>query len=606
MSVADTTEGSDYVTVLFCIPNTPDWRQATTALLSNFTYGRAYQRETTNIIQAQSVGRKIFDTMTMCDLETQLTRIADTLESLDAKAAQLYTYTDFIDDLEEALGVGNVVVALVNGVFGLMPRLQAKVDFTPVVLAIWRYITWTAPILTIGASVVTELGVIAASMVTGKVVGIVDTVISGLGLLSTVGTTWKDIIVGDKNLWDDLLKPILFYFVSTGEGGQGGADPDGDTELRIVTRLYTDVFIEGDTLSVIVNNDCCPNCNKSSCECHPEVDGPVGQETPASVTDCCTPEGFDTFSEYEVYACQAANWIADKLAIATKQMELMYYRFYQDYNGLTEDARMSVTQVYQRVATALPQMIDPQLLFTIPNSDRADLITLLTDRYVAFQDAVIAEVPEVSTIQQVIDEYWTNPFGLPAQELEANFETDKQAYYDETSPTDLLGTIATALSTAASEAIGWSTDKVLDAMNILATQGLANLKFAKSTVIEAYEGFYECQGSLCGCPTYFLVFGTNTGGNSFASEDTGSRHQLRLYTFANGSEDYCGPEVTAVISNLVGHTEYSGGNDFQVLDQGNNPIWLDDNQWPDNTVGGQWTIQSSTPFTVDLNIEGVC
>lgn len=371
---------------------------------------------------------------------------------------------------------------------------------------------------------------------------------------------------------------------------------DNDLTIEALNQLIQAV----NDLALKVGNGGC-------CHCNPEIDGPAQQEGAAGFQPCCAPEGFITFAEYEGYACKVSNWIADKLTIATKQMELLYFRFFEDYTGITEARRLSVTQIYQRIAVALPQIIDQQLLFTIPNQARAELITLLTDRYVSFQNAVIAEVPEVSTIGDVITEYWSEPFGLPATYLETNLETHIQEYYDQLDPSDLLSDIAANLASAAGQATGWATDTVADALALLATQGLANFKFAKNTIIDGYDAFFSCAGSLCDCTPVTVIEGTDNGGGNYASEfiSNSNKIKLKFYLESEGPDVWCGPQVKITASNLVGWRA-AGLPDFFIYNQQGQTVYSGDVLWPDQTVGSQLLIESADPFTVHINYEEDC
>lgn len=376
----------------------------------------------------------------------------------------------------------------------------------------------------------------------------------------------------------------------------------GDINNDIALEAFNQIIQAINDLSDKV--DSMGSCG-GSCHCNPEVDGPIAQDTPVFLLNCCTPDGFISFSDYESYACRVSNWIADKLTIATKQMELIYFRFFEDYTGITQSSRLSVTQIYQRIAVALNEIVDQQIVFTIPNEARSTLITLLSDRYVSFQDAVITEVPEVSTIEQVITEYWSNPFGLASAYLEANLDTHKQAYFDETSPTNLKAEIVSNLSDAAGEALGWSVSTVADAVAILATQGLANYKFAKNTIIDAYNATFACQGTLCTCPDVNCSVGTQLDSDTFQSEPSQTfpgRHNIYLqFNYDDSTQQFCGPNVAMTLKSIAGYSEWLPDSDFEVLDNQGNLVWKEGQPWPDETVGGQIQIDSGSEFTITVS-----
>ncbi|NJN97914.1 MAG: hypothetical protein HC875_29485 [Anaerolineales bacterium] len=87
--------------VSFCIPDTKGWRSAATALLSQFDYGRAYDEDTGSVLGALEVGRGIFNSMSMCNLDEmtrairQLTAVIGGLEvDLTEPIPDNLNYTD--------------------------------------------------------------------------------------------------------------------------------------------------------------------------------------------------------------------------------------------------------------------------------------------------------------------------------------------------------------------------------------------------------------------------------------------------------------------------------------------------------------------------------
>lgn len=585
MSVPDTTEGSEYLTVLFCIPNTPDWRQATAALISNFTYGRAYDDRTTNITQALEIGRKVFDTMTMCDLQAELDRVATAVEVIADNTPKLYTTAELTSALYGQEGLDFEQLEALLNILGVLPGIE--IDPAKYLLE-WIF---KAQVLSNLYAQSTAQGAIAGSLAKGLGIEGIETVIEGIGQGTDI---IEGILEGTLTALPSLLALIQLF----------KDDQQGDN-AKVLQDIYVGL---GDLSLSVTNNIECGTCGQSNCKCNPEIDGPIVQEQAQGLSDCCQPEGFDTFSDYETYACEVANWIADKLLVTTKQMEQMYFRFFDDYNNLTEQSRLSVTQIYQRIAQALPEIVDPQMLFTIPNEDRTALLTNLTDRYVAFQDQVISEVPETSTIEQMISLYWTDDFGLAAADLLASLDAHKQAYFDQLDPTQLAADILANLSDAAGEALGWSSAKVGDALSLIASQGLANLKFIRNTVINGYNTTFDCVGTLCDCDEFTLGFGVHNGGDNFGSTANGGRNDLEYFAYAETvtPTTYCGPMIRCSIRNLTGWTPLYPPNEFQVSNQGGTLIYSEQEPWPDDFLGASFHIHSGDPFSVDLIREENC
>ena len=112
MGIPEPLEGDQgTLLVSFCIPNTRDWRAVTTALLSQFAYGRAYDERTGSVLGALEVGREIFNSMSMCDLD-QINRSIRQLTAVIG--GQVVDYTQDIPDQED----------FSNTAFGILPMLH--------------------------------------------------------------------------------------------------------------------------------------------------------------------------------------------------------------------------------------------------------------------------------------------------------------------------------------------------------------------------------------------------------------------------------------------------------------------------------------------------
>lgn len=229
------------MTVLFCIPNSQDWRGLITGHLNVLTFGRAYDEQTGPLLSTLEMGREIFNSMEMCDLKTSLDRIADALESLDEKAAQRLTWEEFIEDIETVFEVGSLLPSVLRAFFNLMPNLTAKLDFTPIALSVWEWWSRWLPITTALTAIATAQGIQAGAAVSQKVLGIVDTVISLFPILQTAFLGWKDIIVGDKNLWDDLIRPMIAIFMGEDETEP---NPDESSALRPLVNVFNRTIVQ--------------------------------------------------------------------------------------------------------------------------------------------------------------------------------------------------------------------------------------------------------------------------------------------------------------------------------------------------------------------------
>ncbi len=68
-------ETDGFQLVLFCIPNSRQWRAIVAGQIEDFTYGRNYNRLTGNIKEAQDVARDIFNSMAITCLDELLTAL---------------------------------------------------------------------------------------------------------------------------------------------------------------------------------------------------------------------------------------------------------------------------------------------------------------------------------------------------------------------------------------------------------------------------------------------------------------------------------------------------------------------------------------------------
>lgn len=269
----DWTEEDGYISVLFCIPNSQRWRGLVVGLINSLSFGWSWDEKTGSIKGVQAIGRDIFESMTMGCIEeftselrrtnailagetitidvngvptefdysgAPIPRMADALEGLDEKTAQLVTWDDFIQDLQDTLGIGNALVSAISFVGSLFPRISAKMDFTPLALGMWEYMRWKAPILALLTQISASLAAIAAATLAEKPLKLLDTIFTGFNSLLNLNNRIYDFILGEWSWYDNVIKPIWDSFISDEEGGTGGTDPDADPTIRIETRLVVD------------------------------------------------------------------------------------------------------------------------------------------------------------------------------------------------------------------------------------------------------------------------------------------------------------------------------------------------------------------------------
>ena len=66
---SDWEQSDGFALVTFCLPNSASWRAIAVGVIEDFSYGRFWRRDSGTITEAQSVGRTIFESMSICKLD---------------------------------------------------------------------------------------------------------------------------------------------------------------------------------------------------------------------------------------------------------------------------------------------------------------------------------------------------------------------------------------------------------------------------------------------------------------------------------------------------------------------------------------------------------
>lgn len=243
------------------------------------------------------------------DLVDQMDRIATSLESLDAKAAAFYSWNDFINDLETAFGVEHLLVTTLKGFFDLLPTFKLKADATKLIMAAFEYYFWKAPILAAITTFLGEMAVVSASLATSAGLAAAQTQIAGIAGILDAAAFLRDVAFGDKNIWDDFVKPLWDNWTSTADGGTGGDDPDNDPALNNLVN----VFVEREAMANYINVNC--GCGGSGCSrCGGFLTDESGFGTaidqPAYTQPSLgefPPSGHADWDSFLSYKCKAAN-----------------------------------------------------------------------------------------------------------------------------------------------------------------------------------------------------------------------------------------------------------------------------------------------------------
>lgn len=97
-------EQDGFISVLFCIPNSPRWRGLITAHIDALSYGRIWKRNTGTITEAQEIGREIFRSLYMGCIEELVKTNKALIAALTGEQADLTTpLPDQVDYSENGL-----------------------------------------------------------------------------------------------------------------------------------------------------------------------------------------------------------------------------------------------------------------------------------------------------------------------------------------------------------------------------------------------------------------------------------------------------------------------------------------------------------------------
>lgn len=607
MSVPDTNyDSEDILTVVFCVPNTPDWRQAVTALLSNLTYGRAYDDRTTNIIEALAVGRKIFNSMQLCNLEVHLEAIATYAERIASAldgGQQRYSIADIIQSLNDIdtgldvldyLDVLNFFAVLIEKLPGINLKLtplewvkfagqwritQSQLNYAEDIALSLRGInigTGGVPMQAVYENLGDGFNTIAAGFTGGQSAAIqfLMQVIRG-----------KDLGIGQD---------IIEVLEAIGLGSMRGA------QYNIASTL--------EDLQAAMSN--C-GCGQNPCICEPEINGPASDQTETGYDPCCPPEGFNEFLDYELYLCKAANHLTSAYGNFFSTLNSVPEQFLDNLQAL-DDRREPIfeTEVYRRLGLYIATSVDTQVLAQITNAQRNDLLTTLTAHYMAYQVEILNNPDDGPFYLTQRQDFWYDAFGPVGTYYRDNYDTVTQAFFDAAIATGLASELVTRASAAAGEATG-PYDTLADSLKtLIISNGVANLAYTKNATIENVLPKYACTGTLCDCTKVTVVYGTPQGNDIYGSTYAGGPDAVQLWAYVDTSppslpDDICGPKCKCIISGLTDWQPFVPP-DYFVYDDDGSVIYSGNEPWPQDTVGRGFYIRSGDAFSVRLQLVEVC
>jgi len=99
-------ETDGYTVLLACIPNSPDWRSIYSGAFYELSFWAKWDPQTGDTLAARDLGKQVWEGLCMAncaDLLTQLTRIADALETLGGGVTNPGSVANVLDDIKEHL-----------------------------------------------------------------------------------------------------------------------------------------------------------------------------------------------------------------------------------------------------------------------------------------------------------------------------------------------------------------------------------------------------------------------------------------------------------------------------------------------------------------------
>lgn len=245
------------------------------------------------------------------DMLTQQTRIADALESLDQKAETAISLNEFVEDLGDALGIGNAFYLLVKAFSEILPNSSnVKINLGTWLSTIWRTKTFETPMLMANNAQAASLGTIAGAMGAAKLLDQLKSIIAGFSALNDYYDNIRDAMFGDWNVLS-FMQSLLDWLIPDSEGGTGGDDPDNDPTLRTSVNNLINI-----NPRIILDCSSCGIGNHCSCSDggSTPIDGTYVDNPPTTQPDRETedpPTGNETWEEYDTNKCNHLHKFID-------------------------------------------------------------------------------------------------------------------------------------------------------------------------------------------------------------------------------------------------------------------------------------------------------
>lgn len=590
-----------YTTMILCVPNSRDWLATVRGTIYKLQRGRTYDEKSGSIVDAQAIGKEIFDSIMTCDIATYLERIAD---ALDGGTAQRYSIADIIqalNDIDTGLDIVDMLelMEFIQTMLGKLPSINF--NLSPIEIA--RLILdarFKASELNYLEDQALSLRGINIAQGGFPIQGIYEnlgdlfnTAAAGVTGGGTAGMQWayqvikgKDIQIGQDLI--DTLNSVLF-----------GSIRDGTYDIAnnlegVVEQLEAIAGMEG----------ChCGGSGGPTCLCNPELAGVVATSGSMSLINCCRPTGFTTDAEYDEYRCNGANFIVRQYELLFKRMARIGFIYGEDWPGLTNDNRRSVTEVYQKIASELGLILNQQISTTITNETRSELITLLTSHYVAYQDEIIANGSTQAAVDAITDDFWVDVFEPPGDYLSQNHDITTQEAFDAISGAAVSSALDTRLVAAVATSTGPNSGKSDDVRLLVINTNVGNMLYFRNEVLKLWSGSYNCVGSFCDCPSHVVITGTDLGGGNYrASLNGNGDYELAIFfNYDQSVPEFCGGLVNVTLEYLTDYVSRGLDSDFELIDAFEFAYWDSDQPFPAGSEAKELYIFSETQFTCGLS-----
>ena len=402
--------------VFLCIPDDLEFQIALRSWLAKGSYTLNWEKTIQDGARFYSDWVAMVESMSSCeDLVVQVTRIADSLQSLDAKTPVLITLAEAIADLRDNPKWSEVIVwiDLLESVLDLLPTIEIKAspaDWVKVILDVYfkrrvgnaldKMATALSMANMIGTGESVATGIEAAGGVIDASLELFDTI---FGAISGVGS-----IAGAIASWLEWLS---------------APGSDQDEALHANLLVLNEIFIAQGATNIQVNNtinvDCetcggkgCGECGVGVIEPPPTISVPPG---------AAVPEGFADCEDHEQYLNSYYTWILNTMINYGLAYANGWNEFYDELIEFKAGANDVLTKVWSKSSGWLATLLNQFAYLNVTPGERNSWVQNNTDAVMSYFADYVGEVPEISTPAEVSNTYF-EWIGLAAQQLAIDYE----------------------------------------------------------------------------------------------------------------------------------------------------------------------------------------